>query len=380
MIWHRTLPGARLAAWVAVLGVLLLAAIPVAAQEGQGAPEEEIPVQGVVTRIIEEGQREALGALQPYQTLEIRLRDGRVAEVHNSLSQGGPVGRLDAGDRVWLQPALDLEGRPSFFIVSRARSSALLWGFVALVVLVVLVGQWHGVRAILGLVLSFAVVFGFIIPRIAAGASPVAMTLLGLGATMPVSYYLAHGVNRKTTAALLGSLVALLYTAILAENMIASVHLSGLASEEAMFLLGVFPGQIDVKALLLAGMLIAILGVLDDITVAQAAVVEQLAAANPGWRPEQLAWRAMRVGRDHIASMVNTLVLVYAGAALPLLLLLTNRDLPFAYTISYELIAEEIVRILVTSIGLVAAVPVTTLLAAQAMGHRPARAETTPYG
>lgn len=380
MIWHRTLPGARLAAWVAVLGVLLLAAIPVAAQEGQGAPEEEIPVQGVVTRIIEEGQREALGALQPYQTLEIRLRDGRVAEVHNSLSQGGPVGRLDAGDRVWLQPALDLEGRPSFFIVSRARSSALLWGFVALVVLVVLVGQWHGVRAILGLVLSFAVVFGFIIPRIAAGASPVAMTLLGLGATMPVSYYLAHGVNRKTTAALVGSLVALLFTAILAENMIASVHLSGLASEEAMFLLGVFPGQIDVKALLLAGMLIAILGVLDDITVAQAAVVEQLAAANPGWRPEQLAWRAMRVGRDHIASMVNTLVLVYAGAALPLLLLLTNRDLPFAYTISYELIAEEIVRILVTSIGLVAAVPVTTLLAAQAMGHRPARAETTPYG
>jgi len=138
VIWHRTLPGARLAAWVAVLGVLLLAAIPVAAQEGQGAPEEEIPVQGVVTRIIEEGQREALGALQPYQTLEIRLRDGRVAEVHNSLSQGGPVGRLDAGDRVWLQPALDLEGRPSFFIVSRARSSALLWGFVALVVLVVL--------------------------------------------------------------------------------------------------------------------------------------------------------------------------------------------------------------------------------------------------
>jgi len=303
-----------------------------------------------------------------------------VAEVHNSLSQGGPVGRLDAGDRVWLQPALDLEGRPSFFIVSRARSSALLWGFVALVVLVVLVGQWHGVRAILGLVLSFAVVFGFIIPRIAAGASPVAMTLLGLGATMPVSYYLAHVVNRKTTAALVGSLVALLFTAILAENMIASVHLSGLASEEAMFLLGVFPGQIDVKALLLAGMLIAILGVLDDITVAQAAVVEQLAAANPGWRPEQLAWRAMRVGRDHIASMVNTLVLVYAGAALPLLLLLTNRDLPFAYTISYELIAEEIVRILVTSIGLVAAVPVTTLLAAQAMGHRPARAETTPYG
>ncbi len=380
MIWHRTLPGARLAAWVAVLGVLLLAAIPVAAQEGQGAPEEEIPVQGVVTRIIEEGQREALGALQPYQTLEIRLRDGRVAEVHNSLSQGGPVGRLDAGDRVWLQPALDLEGRPSLFIVSRARSSALLWGFVALVVLVVLVGQWHGVRAILGLVLSFAVVFGFIIPRIATGASPVAMTLLGLGATMPVSYYLAHGVNRKTTAALLGSLVALLFTAILAENMIASVHLSGLASEEAMFLLGVFPGQIDVKALLLAGMLIAILGVLDDITVAQAAVVEQLAAANPGWRPEQLAWRAMRVGRDHIASMVNTLVLVYAGAALPLLLLLTNRDLPFAYTISYELIAEEIVRILVTSIGLVAAVPVTTLLAAQAMGHRTARAETTPYG
>ena len=161
--------------------------------------------------------------------------------------------------------------------------------------------------------------------------------------------------------------------------MIASAHLTVRASEEATFLLGMFPGLIDVRSLLLAGMLIAILGVLDDITVAQASVVEQLAAANPAWRPEHLAWRAMLVGRDHIASMANTLVLVYAGAALPLLLLLTNRDLPFAYTVSYELIAEEIVRIVVTSIGLVAAVPVTTVLAARVMGRRQPRAQAAPY-
>lgn len=361
------------------------AAGAVHAQEGQ-APIDDRPVEGVITRVVEEGQSEALGALQPYQILEVEIRgrartagDGGLVQVHNSLSQGGPVGRLAAGDRVWLQPASDLEGRQTYLIISRSRSGALAWGLVALVVLVVLVGQWHGVRALGGLVLSFAVVFGFILPRIAAGASPVGVTLLGLGVTMPISYYLAHGWGRKTTVALAGSLVALVFTAILAENMIASAHLTGRASEEATFLLGMFPGLIDVRSLLLAGMLIAILGVLDDITVAQASVVEQLAAANPAWRPEHLAWRAMLVGRDHIASMANTLVLVYAGAALPLLLLLTNRDLPFAYTVSYELIAEEIVRIVVTSIGLVAAVPVTTVLAARVMGRRQPRAQAAPY-
>jgi len=154
--------------------------------------------------------------------------------------------------------------------------------------------------------------------------------------------------------------------------------LTGMASEEAAFVLGVYGRQIDVKALLLAGILISILGVLDDITVAQAAVVEQLVEASPEWQSEALFVRAMAVGRDHIASMVNTLVLVYAGSALPLLLLLTNRSLPLGYTVSFELVTEEIVRMLVTSIGLVAAVPVTTFLAAQTMGGRRRRERGQP--
>lgn len=382
---------ARWAACLVAVGLLVgLAARPpgVAAQEpGQGAEEEEAPVEAVVSRVVEEGFIQVIGEMQPYQTLEMTLlrpRDGveRVV-VHNSLAQGGAVGELEVGDRVWLQPTMDLEGQPGYLIACRSRAGALAWAAVILVAAVVLVGQWHGVRALLGLGLSFLIVFVYIIPRIAAGGSPVGVSLLGLGATMPVAYYLAHGLNRKTTVALAGSLVALLFTGLLAEWVAGATHLSGLGSEEAAFLLGVYRGQVDVRALLLAGMLISILGVLDDITVAQAAVVEQLAAANPSWPREQLAWRAMLVGRDHIASMVNTLVLVYAGAGLPLLLLLTNRRLPLGYTLSFELVTEEVVRILVSSIGLVAAVPLTTLLAAHVMGARggraPAEREPLPY-
>ena len=395
LLWRRLGMRARratgLAMLMVVLGLLVCPAIwpePLGAQEPEASGADEgIPVEATVSRVTEEGFVEVMGTMQPYQILEMTLvrpsEGAQRVQVRNSLSQGGVVGVLRVGDRVWLQPALDLQGQPGYLVISRSRSGSLAWAFVIFVALVVLVGQWHGVRALLGLGISFLVVFAYIIPRIAAGASPVGAALLGLGVTMPVSYYLAHGMNRKTTVALAGSLAALLFTGLLAENMASATHLTGLASEEAAFLLGVYRGQIDVRALLLAGMLISVLGVLDDVTVAQAAGVEQLAAANPSWRREQLAWRAMRVGRDHIASMVNTLVLVYAGAGLPLLLLLANRQLPLGYTVSYELVTEEIVRVLVTSIGLVAAVPVTTLLAAHVMGaraHRPAggRGSTEP--
>jgi len=373
--------------WVGlVLGILAgpLVHAPLAAQ----APASEegataTPLEAVVTRIVEAGMAEMMGTMYAYQILEMRLLrppDGvpERLQVRNSMAQGGVVGALKVGDRVWLQPEVNPEGQRDYLVVARSRGRELAWALAAFIAVVVLVSQWHGVRALLGLGLSFLVVFAFIIPRIAAGGSPVGVTLLGLGVTMPVSYYLAHGLNRKTTVALLGSLLAMGFTGLLAQQMASATHLTGLASEEAAFVLGVYGRQIDVKALLLAGILISILGVLDDITVAQAAVVEQLVEASPEWQSEALVVRAMAVGRDHIASMVNTLVLVYAGSALPLLLLLTNRSLPLGYTVSFELVTEEIVRMLVTSIGLVAAVPVTTFLAAQTMGGRRRRERGQP--
>jgi len=195
-------------------------------------------------------------------------------------------------------------------------------------------------------------------------------TVLGAALAMPGGYYLAHGLNWKTTIALLGSFLGLGLTGALAAAFVGAAHLSGFASEEMSLLGALRPGEIDARGLLLAGIVVGMIGVLDDITVAQASVVEQLSAANVALDWRQLYLRAMKVGQDHIASMVNTLVLVYAGASLALLLLLTDQSLPFLYVLSHEVIAEEIVRMLVMSMGLVAAVPITTFLASLAADLR----------
>jgi len=156
----------------------------------------------------------------------------------------------------------------------------------------------------------------------------------------------------------------------LAAAFVGAAHLSGFASEEMSLLGALRPGEIDARGLLLAGIIVGMIGVLDDITVAQASVVEQLSAANTALDWRQLYSRGMKVGQDHIASMVNTLVLVYAGASLALLLLLTDQSLPFLYVLSHEVLAEEIVRMLVMSMGLVTAVPITTFLASLATDLR----------
>jgi uncharacterized membrane protein len=166
-----------------------------------------------------------------------------------------------------------------------------------------------------------------------------------------------------------GTALALALTVLLAWIMIQWVGLTGYASEEASFLQMAAPGLYRIRDLLMAGIVIGVLGVLDDVTVSQAAIVQQLREANAQLGFAELYRRAMQVGQDHIASMVNTLALVYAGAALPLLLLLRESPLPLTYLLSQEIIAEEVVRMLVASIGLMAAVPLTTLLAAGATGH-----------
>jgi len=186
---------------------------------------------------------------------------------------------------------------------------------------------------------------------------------LGSLLIIPLTFYLSHGFNKKTTVAVFGTLISLVLTGLLAKYFVGWARLTGFASEEAGFLQVMRPGLVSMKGLVLAGIIIGVLGVLDDITIAQAAVVEQLRQTDPNLAPEDLFWRAMRVGQDHIASMVNTLVLVYAGAALPLLLLFVDTSSPFREIINHEAIAEEIIRTLVGSIGLIAAVPITTFLA-----------------
>ena len=243
------------------------------------------------------------------------------------------------------------------------RRSPLLWLAAAFAMLVLVTGRFQGLRALLGLFGSLLVVVFFVIPAILDGRSPASVALFGALAIMFVTIPLAHGIGPKTLAACLGTAISLLLTLALADLFTGLTHLTGLVSEEAIFLRAT-TGELSIQGLLLAGMVIGALGVLDDLTVSQASTVMALRRANPTLRFRQLFSGALAVGHDHIAATVNTLVLAYAGASLPVLLIFSLGGTSFSDAVNTEAVAAQIVATLVGSIGLIAAVPVTTALAA----------------
>ncbi|MEU5210959.1 YibE/F family protein [Streptomyces sp. NPDC020742] len=230
-------------------------------------------------------------------------------------------------------------------------------------VAVVIVGRLRGVLALVALAASFVVLTLFILPAILQGSNPLVVAVVGGSAIMLIALYLCHGLTARTSVAVLGTLASLLLIGLLGSVFINWALLTGNTDDTTGLVHGLFP-DIEIRGLLLAGIIIGSLGVLDDVTVTQTAAVWELKEADPaaGWR--KLYGAAMRIGRDHIASVVNTLVLAYAGAALPLLLLFTIAQSGVGTVATSEVVAEEIVRTLIGSIGLVASVPLTTLLAA----------------
>jgi uncharacterized membrane protein len=228
---------------------------------------------------------------------------------------------------------------------------------------VVVVGRMRGVMALVALAVSFGVLTLFILPAVLQGSNPLLVAVIGAGAIMLIALYLCHGLTARTSVAVLGTLISLLLTGGLGLVFIHWTSLTGNTDESTGLIHGLYP-SLDMSGLLLAGVIIGSLGVLDDVTVTQTSSVWELHQADPSMGPRGLYRAGIRIGRDHIASVVNTLVLAYAGAALPLLLLFTIADSGVGTVANSELVAEEIVRTLVGSIGLVASVPVTTALAA----------------
>ncbi|MFE9905305.1 YibE/F family protein [Streptomyces achromogenes] len=245
--------------------------------------------------------------------------------------------------------------------VNRKFPMTLLAGIFA--VAVVLVGRLRGVMALVALAVSFLVLTLFILPAILQGSNPLLVAVIGSSAIMLIALYLCHGLSARTSVAVLGTLISLALIGVLGSLFIGWAALTGNTDDNTGLIHGLYP-SIDMSGLLLAGVIIGSLGVLDDVTVTQTSAVWELHEANPsmGWRGLYRA--GIRIGRDHIASVVNTLVLAYAGAALPLLLLFSIAQSSVGTVANSELVAEEIVRTLVGSIGLVASVPVTTALAA----------------
>jgi uncharacterized membrane protein len=244
--------------------------------------------------------------------------------------------------------------------IDRGFPMALLAAIFAVVV--VLVGRMRGVMALVSLVVSFAILTLFILPAILQGSNPLVVAVVGSSAIMLIALYLCHGVTARTSVAVLGTLISLLLIGLLGSLFIGWASLSGNTDDNTGLIHGLYP-EIDMSGLLLAGVIIGSLGVLDDVTVTQTSAVWELHQADPAMGPRALYRSALRIGRDHIASVVNTLVLAYAGAALPLLLLFSIAQSSVGTVANSELVAQEIVRTLVGSIGLVASVPVTTALA-----------------
>jgi uncharacterized membrane protein len=303
-----------------------------------------------------------------------RLAGGRQVVFDTTDPTGG---MFRAGQRVRLAVA-EQPGQPPYYNIQDLERGRPLLILAALFVGAVLAfGRWQGIRSLIGLGLSFVVIVSFVVPAILHGHSPVAVAVTGAMAIMLISLYLAHGTGPKTTAAVVGTALALGLTAALAIAFVAAASLTGLTSEEALSANFVV-GGLSLRGLLLAGIIIGGLGVLDDVTMSQASLVTELHQANPTIGLAALVGGALRVGRDHIAATVNTLFLAYAGAALPLLILFVTGQDSLGTVATTEIVAVEVVRALCGSVGLIAAVPLTTVLAALLATEEPRPAPAQP--
>jgi uncharacterized membrane protein len=277
---------------------------------------------------------------------------------------------LDVGDEVRLAPnplppGASIGGvRPDrYSLADFERRLPLLWLGLAFAALVVISGRLKGARALVGLALSLVIIVGFVVPSILDGGSPEGVALVGALAIMLVTIPLAHGPGPTAVAACLGTTVALLLTLGLASFFTDFAHITGLSSDEAIYLRAT-SSEVSLQGLLLAGMVIGALGVLDDLTVTQSSIVLALHRTDPALGTTGLFRGALAVGHDHIAATVNTLFLAYAGAALPVLLIFNLSGTSFSDAVNNEAVAAEVVATLVGSIGLIAAVPITTAIAA----------------
>jgi len=274
--------------------------------------------------------------------------------------------RFATGDELVLAKIQNDEAPFRYAFSDRNRKTPLLLLTVLFAAAVVLLGGLRGASALVGLASTVLILGFYTLPALLEGqpALPIACVTAALIAV--IALYTSHGLNPMTTVAVLGTLLALGLTVALGQVFIELTQLSGFATEESLFISGV--GGVDVRGLLLAGLVIGALGALDDMTVTQASVIFELRRSNPSSSRRELFASGMRVGRDHVASTVNTLFLAYVGAALPLLLLFSVGQLPALDVANSEIVATEIVRTLVGSIGLVASVPLTTWLAVSVVG------------
>lgn len=335
--------------------------------------DEALVYVAKITEVLEENKDEG------FSMLKLKIQEGPLENqsitIKEDSSNLSVPRKFLAGDKVLITQPPDnstganqvIDASQNFYILDYYRSNALFWLFAIFILVVLWVTRYQGVGALIGMAFSFWIIFKIVLPGILAGQSAIIAAITGVMFIVPISFFLSHGFNRKTAIATFATLMTLGITALLARIFVSTGNLTGLASEELSYLVSDKVNLLDFSGLVVAGIIIGVSGILDDVTISQASLVQELKSANKNLGFRHLFNSAMRVGRDHIASMVNTLVLVYAGSALPLLLLFLDRSKSFVEVINYESVASQIIETMVGSIGLILAVPVTTFLACMFM-------------
>ncbi|MFT7565104.1 MAG: putative membrane protein [Candidatus Paceibacteria bacterium] len=318
---------------------------------------------GKVIEVLDEEMREIPGTDTEhlFQTIEFKVLDGpqegEVITIENDYLE------LDKGDKFYFNYNIYIDGRESYGIVNIDRKGPLIFLVFIFIAIIIAFGRWQGVRSLIALAGSFLAIIFILLPGILNGWNPLLASFLVAGAILFLAIFFTHGFNRESLVAYGGTMIAVVLAGLFAVFAVHITDLSGFASDESIYLNFNTGGTLNFTALLLGAFIIGFLGVLDDIAVTQSAVVSELFNSNPEMSRREVYKRAMRVGREHVGALVNTLVLAYTGAALPLLLYFKLGSASFTTTVNLEIFATEIVRIIVGSTGLILTVPIVTFLA-----------------
>lgn len=360
--------------FILFLSLCILTPSFVVAQVETGAPpvQEDDFYKGKVVTVVKEEQKEEYGRKNILQHIKVEIlqgaEKGKQVEIPYEIDIDKANQKLEVGDKVIVGVSHQNAEQP-YYVSDMYRVNALWMIFAFFFVLTLALSGKQGVRSFLGLVLSFVIIMFFIVPFILKGWNPLLVSAVGALGIVSTTLYIAHGFHARTTVAFVSMLLTIGLSVVFSLLFVFGAKLFGLGTEEAFFLQTTQGLSIDLRGLLLGGILIGTLGVLDDIATAQAATVEQIHHANRTLNFHELYKRGSEVGREHIASLVNTLVLAYTGASFPLLLLFSLYQKPMWTTLNSEVIAEEVIRMLVGSIALICAVPITTFLAAYLFSH-----------
>lgn len=328
-----------------------------------GAQSQEFFSNAVVTQVISEEQEQIPSTDAVFTTQAIVAKftgsymKGETATIHNDLVP------MNVGEKFIVRVVVDESGNKEFVVSDFERRPTLAVLLGLFLVAVVVFGRMQGFRSLVSLGVSGLVIFFVLIPLLLKGYHPVLVSVVTSAAVLFFAIFFTHGFNRKSAIAFSGTLVAVLITGVLAQIAVAASHITGFASHEAVYLNFNTGGTLDFVGLFLAGIMIGMLGVLDDISITQVAVVRELYGVAPHLTKKELFTSAIRVGKEHVGALVNTLVLAYVGVALPSILYFATSYTSFGQLVNMEIFAAEIIRTIIGSIGLILTVPITTVLA-----------------